>query len=145
MEWANFYGWIKGFRIFPFDLGEFNSRRDTMDHQFLSVEEFNSRIQQWSGRTVKITKHEMDDVDQIMLNLQNISYDRNTRRIDDYVPMHSLQLIGEGHIETLASMSTQPLPSPNYEIPLQDSTMYEFDGERFFITTERGVYKIELA
>ncbi|MBC5635355.1 hypothetical protein H8S33_00825 [Ornithinibacillus sp. BX22] len=116
-----------------------------MEHQFLSVEAFNELIQQWSGRQVKITKHEMDDVDQIVLHLESVSYDRNTRRIDDYVPMHSLQLNGEGQIQTLATMSTQPLPSPSYEIPLQDSAMYEFDGEKFFITTERGVYKIELA
>ncbi|WP_047985648.1 hypothetical protein [Ornithinibacillus californiensis] len=115
-----------------------------MEHHFLSVEDFHSLIQQWSGRRIKITKHEMDDVDQIVMDLQHITYDRNTRRIDDYVPMHSLQLNGDGRIETLATMSTQPLPSPNYEIPLQDNTMYEFDGEKFFITTERGVYKIEL-
>ncbi|MEN2766977.1 hypothetical protein [Ornithinibacillus xuwenensis] len=115
-----------------------------MDHQFLSVEEFNELIQQWGGQTVKITKHEMDDIDQTIMKLQHISYDRNTRRIDDYVPMHSLQLNGEGQIETLAEMSSQPLPSPVYEIPLQDNTLYEFDGHKFFITTDRGVYKIEL-
>ncbi|WP_052345727.1 hypothetical protein [Paucisalibacillus sp. EB02] len=116
-----------------------------MEHQFLSVEEFNHLIQQWSGRKVKITKHEMDDVDQTTMNLQSITYDRNTRRIDDYVPMHSLLLNGEGNIETLAAMSNQPLPSAVYEIPLQDNSLYEFDGEKFFITTDRGVYKVELA
>lgn len=116
-----------------------------MSHRFLSIEEFNDMIQQWSGSKIKITKHEIEDVDQTIMNLEHVSYERNTRRIDDYVPMHNLLLHGEGHIETLAIMSNQPLPSSQYEIPLEDNSMYEFDGEKFFITTERGVYKIELA
>ncbi len=132
-------------RIFPVKYGKCKGRRDDMDHQFLSVEEFNALFQQWSGQKVKITKHEMDDIDQTIMTLQQISYDQNTRRIDDYVPKHSLLLHGGGQIETLAAMSEQPLPSPVYEIPLQDSTLYEYDGQKFFITTERGVYKIELA
>lgn len=116
-----------------------------MDHEFLSVEEFNTFIQQWSGRTIKIIKHEMDDIDQTVMNLQRISYDQNTRRIDDYVPKHSLLLHGDGQIETLTTMSNVSLPSSNYEIPLQDNSLYEFNGETFVITTDRGVYKIELA
>lgn len=116
-----------------------------MNHQFLSIEEFNALIQQLNGRSIKITKHEMDDVDQTVMNLRDVSYEQNTRRIDDYVPMHNLLLNGDGHIETLAAMSNQPLPSSVYEIPLQNNSLYEYDGEKFFITTERGVYKIELA
>ncbi|MBP2078780.1 hypothetical protein [Oceanobacillus polygoni] len=116
-----------------------------MDHEFLSVEEFNTFIQQWSGRTIKVTKHEMDDIDQTVLHLQSISYDQNLRRIDDYVPKHSLLLNGDGQIGTLTTMSNVPLPSSNYEIPLQDNSLYEFNGETFVITTDRGVYKIELA
>jgi hypothetical protein len=116
-----------------------------MEHQFLSVEEFNALINQWVGNPVKITKHEMDDVDRTVMNLTDVSYERNTRRIDDYVPMHNLLLSGNGQIETLATMSNQPLPSSVYEIPLQDNSLYEYDGEKFFITTDRGVYKIELA
>ncbi len=127
------------------ELGKFKGRRDSMNHQFLSIEEFNALIQQWNGRSIKITKHEMDDVDQTVMNLSDVSYEQNTRRIDDYVPMHNLLLNGDGHIETLAAMSTQPLPSSVYEIPLQNNSLYEYDGEKFFITTERGVYKIELA
>ncbi|GIO26587.1 hypothetical protein [Ornithinibacillus bavariensis] len=114
-----------------------------MEHQFLSVEEFNRQLQQWNGQQIKITKHEMDDVDKIVMHLQDISYDLNTRRIDDYVPRYNLLLKGDGRIETLASMSNQPLPASVYEIPLENNTLYEYDGEKFFITTERGVYKIE--
>ena len=131
--------------IFTLNVGEFKVRRDSMDHEFLSVEEFNVLLQQWSGRTIKITKHELDDVDQTVLNLQNISYDQNLRRIDDYVPKHSLLLHGDGQIETLTTMSNVSLPSSNYEIPLQDDSLYEFNGETFVLTTNRGVYKIELA
>ncbi|GIO21484.1 hypothetical protein [Oceanobacillus sp. J11TS1] len=116
-----------------------------MEPGFLSIEEFNALIQQWSGRTIKITKHEMDDVDQTVMNLRNISYGQNTRRLDDYVPKHSLLLHGDGQIETFTTMSNEPLPSSNYEIPLQDNSLYEFNGEKFFITTDRGVYRIELA
>lgn len=131
--------------IFTLNVGEFKVRRDSMDHEFLSVEEFNVLLRQWSGRTIKITKHELDDVDQTVLNLQNISYDQNLRRIDDYVPKHSLLLHGDGQIETLTTMSNVSLPSSNYEIPLQDDSLYEFNGETFVLTTNRGVYKIELA
>ncbi|WP_339229282.1 hypothetical protein NSQ77_05140 [Oceanobacillus sp. FSL K6-2867] len=116
-----------------------------MDQEFLSVEEFNTLIQQWSGRTIKIIKHELEDIDQTVLNLQSISYDQNLRRIDDYVPKHNLLLNGDGQIETLTTMSNAPLPSSSYEIPLQDDSLYEFNGETFVITTNRGVYKIELA
>lgn len=130
-------------RIFPILFGKFKVRRDGMEHQFLSVEEFNRQLQQWNGQQIKITKHEMDDVDKIVMHLQDISYDLNTRRIDDYVPRYNLLLKGDGRIETLASMSNQPLPASVYEIPLENNTLYEYDGEKFFITTERGVYKIE--
>lgn len=116
-----------------------------MKQGFLSIEEFNTFIQQWSGRMIKITKHEINDIDQTVMNLQSVSYDQNTRRIDDYVPRHSLLLNGDGQIETLSAMSNVPLPSPNYEIPLEDNSLYEFNGKKFFITTDRGVYKIELA
>ncbi|MCT1903024.1 hypothetical protein [Oceanobacillus sojae] len=116
-----------------------------MEHDFLSIEEFNTLIQQWSGRTIKITKHENNDIDQTVIHLESVSYDQNTRRIDDYVPRHSLFLNGDGQIETLSAMNNEPLPSSNYEIPLEDNSLYEFNGKKFFITTDRGVYKIELA
>ncbi|SFB30486.1 hypothetical protein SAMN04488072_11477 [Lentibacillus halodurans] len=113
-----------------------------MDLQFLTIEEFNELLQQWNGETIKISKHELDDLDETIMTLQNISYDRNTRRIDDYEPKHALQLNGIGRIETDA-VDTQPLPSSLYEIPLEDNSLYEFDGEQFLLSTSRGVYKIE--
>ncbi|SHF98830.1 hypothetical protein [Ornithinibacillus halophilus] len=114
-----------------------------MDQQFLSIEQFNDLLQQWNGKNIKVTKHELDDIDETVLSLENISYESNTRRIDDYVPMHSLHLHGDGNIPTTTNSMTD-LPSSMYEIPLQDDSLYEFDGEKFLISTDRGVYKIEL-
>ncbi|MFD2043476.1 hypothetical protein ACFSTA_03700 [Ornithinibacillus salinisoli] len=116
-----------------------------MEQKFLSIEEFNDLLQQWNGQTVKVTKHEMDDLDQTVLHLRDVSYARNTRRIDDYEPMHSLHLNGDGDITTGVTNSThQPLPTSMYEIPLQDDSLYEYDGQKFLISTDRGVYKIEV-
>ncbi|SFD70082.1 hypothetical protein SAMN05216238_103211 [Lentibacillus persicus] len=115
-----------------------------MDVQFLTVEEFNELLQQWHGEVIKISKHELDDLDETSMVLQDTSYARNTRRLDDYEPMHALNLNGEGTMKTDAA-SSQPLPSSVYEIPLEDNTLYEFDGQHFLVSTSRGVYKIEKA
>lgn len=114
-----------------------------MNDRILSIEEFNRLIQQWSGENIKITKHELRDEDAVFMKLNNISYDTDTRRIDDYVPMHSVHLHGEGRTATDAQNS-QPLPATYYEIPLEDSTEYKFDNQQFTLTTERGTYTIEI-
>ncbi|GAA0437265.1 hypothetical protein GCM10008983_12570 [Lentibacillus halophilus] len=113
-----------------------------MGLQFLTIESFNKLLQQWSGDRIKISKHEQYDLDEILMTLQAISYERNTRRLDDYVPMHTLQLNGNGTMETDAR-EPQELPSSLYDIPLDDHSLYEFDGNQFLISTSRGVYKIE--
>ncbi|HLR63510.1 MAG TPA: hypothetical protein VK097_13930 [Lentibacillus sp.] len=113
-----------------------------MEAKFLTIETFNDLLQQWNGETIKISKHELDDLDETLMMLQDISYARNTRRLDDYEPMHALHLNGTGTIETDAS-NAQSLPSSVYEIPLEDNTLYEFDGQKFLLSTSRGVYKIE--
>lgn len=114
-----------------------------MEQLFLSVEAFNDLLKKWSGQPIRITKHEIDEVDETRIQLQNISYAKNTRRIDGYVPMHALQLNGVGEIQA-AGNAYQPLPDALYEIPLEDSSLYEFDGNQFILSTERGVYKIQL-
>ncbi|CDQ18540.1 hypothetical protein SAMN05192559_101848 [Halobacillus karajensis] len=108
----------------------------------LTVEEFNQLLQKWHGEKIRIMKHEIRDEDTITMNLQEISYDTNTRRLDEYTPMHALYLHGQGQTETDAQ-SAQPLPSPYYEIPLEDSTRYQYLNDRFKIETERGTYTIE--
>ncbi|WP_246206770.1 hypothetical protein [Virgibacillus ihumii] len=111
---------------------------------FLSIEEFNELLTQWNGQTIKISKLELDDLDETIVALDHISYAANTRRLDDYEPMHALQLNGTGNIQTDTASASQVLPSSLYEIPIEDDSLYEFDGTRFLISTTRGVYKIEL-
>ncbi|WP_408008779.1 hypothetical protein ACJROX_29840 [Pseudalkalibacillus sp. A8] len=114
-----------------------------MNEQYLTVEQFNQLIQQWSGKTIKITKQELGDQDTIIMKLEDISYHKDTRRIDDYEPMHSIHLIGVGTTET-DGQSGQPLPASSYEIPLEDSTRYRFEDIGFSLVNERGSYTIEL-
>lgn len=113
-----------------------------MESYFLSVEEFNELLRKWNGKTVKIVKHELDDFDETLMDLNAISYSKETNRIDDYVALYSLNLNGTGVIETTPN-EYQSLPSELYEIPLEDNALYEFDGERFIVSTSRGVYTIE--
>ncbi|GAB3798342.1 hypothetical protein [Virgibacillus kimchii] len=114
-----------------------------MSENYLSIEEFNDLIQQWNGKTVKIAKQEMDDYDETVMELTDVSYETNTRRIDDYVPKHALQLNGTGLIEN-ERHEKHPLPASLYEIPLEDSSLYQFDGARFALITDRAIYTIEV-
>ncbi|WP_101841964.1 hypothetical protein [Halobacillus sp. Marseille-P3879] len=113
-----------------------------MTERTLTVEEFNQLLQQWSGETIKITKQELEDEDSIIMQLNDISYETDTRRLDEYEPMHALHLNGTGTTQT-NEQELQPLPSSMYEIPLEDSTQYQFEGDRFSLVTERGSYTIE--
>ncbi|MEN1966721.1 hypothetical protein WMZ97_01480 [Lentibacillus sp. N15] len=115
-----------------------------MTQKNLSIEEFNKQLQNWTGKTVRICKQEIDDHDETLMHLQQVTYETNTRRIDDYQPMHTLQLNGTGQVENEAH-DMQPLPSSTYEIPLEDSSRYQFDGSQFSLTTDRGAYTIEIA
>lgn len=114
-----------------------------MNREYLSVEEFNELLQQWSGKTIKVTKQELEDNDETLMQLDSISYETNTRRLDEYEPMHALQLNGTGTIQT-ETPDPQPLPSSFYEIPLEDTSLYQFDESCFSLITERGTYRIEL-
>ncbi|WP_163538543.1 hypothetical protein [Gracilibacillus sp. YIM 98692] len=114
-----------------------------MTSQHLSVEEFNQLLQQWNGETIKISKQELQDYDQAILELDSISYSKDTRRLDGYEPMHTLQLNGSG--KTLTDDNQyKPLPSDYYEIPLEDSTQYTYHNSQFSLKTDRGEYIIEL-
>ncbi|MCP3027076.1 hypothetical protein [Halobacillus sp. A5] len=113
-----------------------------MNERALTIEEFNQLLQQWSGETIKVTKEELEDEDTLIMQLHDISYETNTRRIDDYEPMHALHLNGTGTTQS-EEQNLQPLPSSMYEIPLEDSSQYQFEGERFSLVTERGRYTIE--
>jgi len=113
------------------------------EQQFLSIEQFNTLLNEWSGRNIKISKLELDDLDETTMALEGITYENEIPTIDGYEPVHTLQLNGIGIIQTENQVS-QALPSSMYEIPLEDNSLYEFDGSIFLISTDRGVYKIEL-
>jgi hypothetical protein len=114
-----------------------------VSEQYLSIEEFNDLIKEWHGKTVRIAKQELDDFDETVMELTNVSYETNTGKIDDYVPKHALQLNGTGLIENEMN-EKQPLPSSLYEIPLEESSLYQFDGERFALITDRAIYTIQV-
>ncbi|MFC4023991.1 hypothetical protein ACFOUV_09305 [Oceanobacillus longus] len=113
-----------------------------MGQQSLSIEEFNEKLKSWTGKNIKITKKELNDLDETVMKLNSVSYSNNTHRVDDYVPEHSLLLSGEGEIENEQNQM-EPLPAPLYEIPLDDTSKYNFDGTIFSLSTERAAYKIE--
>lgn len=111
-------------------------------YTFLSIEQFNDLLTKWNDGKIKISKLEMDDLDEIVMQLEGVTYENEAPTIDGYEPIHTLQLNGQGTIQTENNFS-EPLPSSLYEIPLENDTLYEFDGTTFLISTDRGVYKIE--
>ncbi|CDQ38059.1 MULTISPECIES: hypothetical protein [Virgibacillus] len=114
-----------------------------MPDQFLTIEQFNKLLKRWNGKRVKIAKQELHDYDETIIDLSAVSYETNTRRIDDYQPLHALHLNGVGEIEN-ASNHLEELPMSMYEIPLEDTSLYQFDGERFALVTDRAIYTIEV-
>ncbi|WP_226035143.1 hypothetical protein [Aquibacillus saliphilus] len=115
-----------------------------MTQQYLSVEEFNQLLQKWNGKKIKISKHELKDYDNTLMELNSISYSKDTRRIDGYQSMHSLKLNGPGETQN-AENEFEPLPASFYEIPLEDSTLYQYNESQFSLITDRGTYTIEIA
>lgn len=114
-----------------------------MKQDSLTIEEFNELLRKWSGKRVKVVKHELEDRDETLINLDAVSYEEGSD-IDDYESRYSLQLNGAGMIETTKD-NYEELPSNEFEIPLEEDAHYEFDGERFVLNTSRGNYTIELS
>lgn len=115
-----------------------------MTQKYMSIEDFNETLKEWIGKTIEISKHELEDDDNTILALTSITYSKDTRRLDEYEPMHTLQLNGSGEIKT-DEKSPQSLPSSLYEIPIEDSTIYKFEDSKFTLITDRGTYTIKLA
>lgn len=113
-----------------------------MDKNHLSIEAFTEQLNQWIGKNIKIFKQEIGDDDETWLALQSITYVNHTESLDDYLPAHTLQLNGAGKVEN-EDDEMVPLPTSAYEIPIEDSTSLQFDGDTFTLTTDRGVYTIE--
>ncbi|RFA33748.1 hypothetical protein CAI16_13700 [Virgibacillus dokdonensis] len=114
-----------------------------MTKQFLDIEAFNKLLQKWNGKQIKVSKQELNDYDEAIIDLSAITYETHTRRLDDYEPLHTLQLNGAGKVKTDYN-SYQTPPTFVYEIPLEDSSLYQFDGERFALVTDRAIYTIEI-
>ncbi len=112
-----------------------------MEESPLTIEEFNDQLQQWSGHKVRIVKEEMDDLDETLLALDDVSYAKGSS-VDDYIPKYALLLKGNGVVGTTMN-NYEELPFESFEIPLDEDTKYEYDGKRFFINNSRGVYMIE--
>lgn len=74
------------------------------------------------------------------MHLDKVTYVNEVPTIDGYEPIHTLQLIGTGSIETEHNMSV-PLPTPMYEIALENDSLYEFDGKTFFINTNSDFHQ----
>lgn len=112
-----------------------------MEESRLNIEKFNDQLQQWCGQKIRIVKEEMDDLDETLLELDDVSYAGGSS-IDDYIPKYALLLKGNGVVGTTMN-NYEELPSESFEIALEEDTVYEFDGKRFFIKNSRGVYMIE--
>ncbi len=110
----------------------------------LTVEEFNQMVQEWIGKPLMITKKEIGDLDQLIMHVHDISYTKNTRKIDDYVPTYTLRLTGEGNIQTDHGDQV-PIPDDQYDIQLDNDTVYEYGGEAFHLKTNRGSYTMKIA
>lgn len=113
-----------------------------MEKESLTNQAFNDRLKQWIGKNIKIFKHEAGDDDETFLVLQSITHADHPGTIDDYIPAHTLQLNGTGEVEN-EDNQLEPLPSSVYEIPIEPSTTYQFNGKQFTLSTNRGIYMIE--
>ncbi|HLR79678.1 MAG TPA: hypothetical protein VK119_03745 [Bacillota bacterium] len=112
-----------------------------MDQHFLSIEQFDELLHQWIGFPIIIEKIELQDKDEIQMHLDHINYAKNTPSEDGYQGIYALQLNGEGTIQTMND--NQPLPEHIYEIPIEETSLYEFNGSQFLLSTERGIYKMK--
>ncbi|ASN03880.1 hypothetical protein [Virgibacillus necropolis] len=115
-----------------------------MEQDSISIEEFNESLSKWTGKNIKILKQEIEDNDETLMTLEKVSYIEHTETIDDYVAKYALHLNGTGKIEN-ADNKLEQLPLPSYEIPLEDTTTYQFNGSHFTLKNERAAYMIELA
>lgn len=100
-------------------------------------------MRRWSGKRIKVVKHEMSNLDEALINLGDVSHMKKPESLDGYGSRHALHLNGTGMIETDMN-KYEELPANVFEIPLEEDALYEFDGTRFILSTSRGVYTMEL-
>lgn len=112
-----------------------------MDHQI--VEQVKQWLEMQNHRTLLISKEEKGDLDQVELQLSDISIGKlEENDPDGYVSPQSLLLHGQG---TVVNGSKQEhLPQDVYEIPLFGTWIAQRKENQFQIRTERGVYTIQV-
>ncbi|MDY0394436.1 hypothetical protein ACFSMW_08405 [Virgibacillus halophilus] len=106
----------------------------------LDIEGLHAQLEKWHGSHICIKKDELRDVDEIRMELNSISYDKNTRKLDNYQSLYTLHLNGTGSIQT--DRKEQPLPDAVYDIPLEDTASYKMNGSALQLHTTRGTYEI---
>lgn len=106
-----------------------------MDEQTLQ-----NALSQWIGSLISINKHELHDVDSILMKLGKIELENRQATIDGYLGEHLLRLTGDGRISTGAKM--EKLPNDHYEIPLEGVENIEVGENNISFESSRGAYTI---
>ena len=114
-----------------------------MGKHFLSMQDLDDRLKALKGSEIEVEKKEQQDLDIVHIALDDVRYDKDFHKFDEYESEYTLELHGVGTIETDVGNAV-PLPSPVYEIALDVDTMreYEENDNELIISTERAAYKI---
>ncbi len=110
-----------------------------MEHQIVDL--VTNWINQQENKSILISKEEDGDLDQVLLDIEEVSLETLERPDPDgYVSPQSLLFRGEG---TVVSDTEVRLPQDVYEIPLYGTWITQNKGTSFQIRTERGLYTIQ--
>lgn len=111
-----------------------------MEKDVLDIEGLHAQFKEWCGNNIHIEKNELRDRDDIQMVLDSMTYDENTRKMDDYEATYTLRLNGSGNIRT--ERMEQELPDGVYDIPLESNATFKMQGNTLLLHTDRGMYKI---
>ncbi|WP_134700194.1 hypothetical protein [Ammoniphilus sp. YIM 78166] len=110
-----------------------------MEHQIVDL--VTNWINQQEKKSILISKEEDGDLDQVLLDIEEVSIGTLEQPDPDgYVSPQSLLFRGEG---TIVNNTKDPLPQDVYEIPLYGTWITQNKGTSFQIRTERGLYTIQ--
>lgn len=106
------------------------------------IEQVTDWMQSQNRSSYLISKEEEGDLDQVALELSQISLGKlEVPDPDGYLAPQTLLLHGKGTV--LNGPSQGPLPQDVFEIPLFGTWVTQDKGDHFLIQTERGVYTIQ--
>jgi hypothetical protein len=106
----------------------------------LDINQLKSTLQSWGNVQLLISKVEMGDVDQTVINLSELGFERYERHTDDYLSSATLQLVGKGY--QVMEDTDIPMPYQTYDIPVEDVLDFQNDGDRIHLVTNRASYTI---